>query len=250
MNNPLNPPLIIAHRGASSKAPENTFAAFEKALATGADGLEFDVQLSSDGTPVVIHDENLDRTTSGSGAVKNKALPELKNLDAGSWFAETFIGETIPTLEEILSCYRECRLFFNIELKNNNTAYPGLEEAVLEQVKKFNLLNRVIISSFNHDSLAYCHRLNPAVRTGLLYLEAIKDPWQYARSLGCYSVHPLFVYLQDPTILEGFKSYSLPLYPWTVNDPEQVQSLSNAGVEGIITDYPQELKAELKHMRR
>ncbi len=240
-------PLIIAHRGASSLAPENTMAAFDRAVETGADGIEFDVQLSKDGVPVVIHDETLERTTSGSGAVKDLSLAELKSLDAGSWFAPGFSGEKILSLEELLIRYKESSFLFNIELKNNHTAYPGLEDKVLECVGKYRLVGRTLISSFNHDSLVTCRRLNPAVRTGLLYLEEIKEPWHYARSLGCYSVHPLFIYLLDQATLEGFKANHIPLYPWTVNDPEQMQNLSAAGVEALITDFPQELKAILNH---
>ncbi len=242
IRSPKNRSLNIAHRGASSLAPENTFAAFDRALEIGADGLEFDVQLSKDQIPVVIHDERVERTTTGRGLVKDLSLAQLKTLDAGSWFASDFKGAAVPTLKEVLSAYKDSCPLFDIELKNSFVAYPGLEEAVLEQIVNHNLKERVIISSFNPDSLLTCRRLNPAVRTGIIYSEEIETPWRYTRSLDCYSAHPLFFYLQDPETLAGFKSHRIPLYPWTVNDPEQMEYLVTEGVEAIITDFPQELK--------
>ncbi len=243
---PENRTLNIAHRGASSLAPENTFAAFDLALEIGADGLEFDVQLSKDNIPVVIHDESMERTTSGAGPVKELTLAELKTLDAGSWFASEFKGAAVPTLEEVLTAYKDSCPLFDIELKNRFTAYPGLEEAVLKQIATSSLEEKVIISSFNADSLLTCRRLNPSIRTGIIYLEEIKEPWHYARSLGCYSAHPLFFYLQDPDLLAGFRAHSIPLYPWTVNDPEQMKYLASESIEAIITDFPQELKKILQ----
>ena len=234
--------LNIAHRGASSTAPENTIAAFDQALEIGADGIEFDIHLSKDNVPVVIHDEEIDRTTTGSGLVKNFTLAELKKYDAGSWFAPEYSGQEIPTLDEIFTRYADSDLLLNLELKNEITPCPGIEEAVVQYIEQHNLQDRVLISSFNHDSLVECRRLNPAIRTGMIYILDIKEPWLYARSLGCYSVHPLFYYLQTPEILSGFKEHNLPLYPWTVNDPEQMEVFAAAGIEAIITDYPQELK--------
>ncbi len=190
---------------------------------------------------MVIHDETVERTTTGEGPVKELSLHELKALDAGSWFAPVFKGDAIPTLAEVLSAYKNSFRLFNIELKNHFTAYPGLEEAVLEQIIRHDLAERVIISSFNAGSLVKCRRLNPSVRTGLIYLEEIKEPWHYVGRLGCYSAHPLFFYLQNPDTMAGFKAHNIPLYPWTVNDPEQMEYLVSEGVEAIITDFPQEL---------
>ncbi len=194
---------------------------------------------------MVIHDEVLERTTTGKGPVNDLNLDELKAFDAGSWFAPGYKGAVIPTLEEVLTTYKDSFQLFDIELKNRFTAYPGLEEAVLEQVVRHGLEERVIISSFNAGSLLSCRRLNPSVRTGLIYLEEIKEPWHYINSLGCYSAHPLFFYLQDPETMAGFKTHNTPLYPWTVNDPEQMSYLVAEGVEAIITDFPQEL---VKHL--
>ena len=196
--------------------------------------------------PVIIHDESLNRTTGGKGSVRAYTLEEIKALDAGSWFAPLFSQAEIPTLDEVLNRYHSSNLLINIELKNALVPYHGLEEKVLSSVASYQLEERVIISTFNFDSLLKCRKLNPAVRTGMLYLEELKEPWQKVKELGCYSAHPLFFYLQFPDIINGFKTNNIPLYPWTVNDPEMMESLVKAGVEAIITDYPQELVKIIK----
>ncbi len=231
--------LVIAHRGASSLAPENTFAAFDRALDAGADGIEFDLQLTKDKVPVVIHDETLGRTTTGKGKVIDHSLADLESLDAGSWFAAEFAGEKIPTLDELFARYKKSSLLFNLELKNSVIEYPGLEKAVLKSITDHELEERVIISSFNHQSLVRCKKLNPDIRTGMLYFEEMETPWERALSLGCYSVHPFFHHLQSPELIAGFKKNKLPTYAWTVNDPEQMEYLVNNKIEAILTDYPQ-----------
>lgn len=240
--------LIIAHRGASSLAPENTFASFDKALNVGADGIEFDLQLSKDNVPVVIHDESLERTTTGQGMVYDYNLAELKSFDAGSWFAKEFSGEKIPTLDELFNRYENSNLLFNLELKNSMIDNQDLEKAVLKSVAEFNLGKRVVISSFNHQSLVRCKGLNPHILTGMLYFEELDTPWERALSLGCYSVHPFFYYLQAAEVIEGFKKHKLPMYTWTVNDPEQMQYLVKNEIDAIITDYPQTLSEIIKKL--
>ena len=234
--------LNFAHRGASTIAPENTLTAFRKALEAGADGLEFDVQLSKDGVPVVIHDEKLDRTTSGSGLVKDYTLTELQTFDAGSWYSSEFTGLAIPTLDQLFDEFLVSDLLFNIELKSGIVLYPGIEEAVLKSICDRNLEERVIISSFNHYSLVTCRELNPEVRIGILYVAGLYEPWNYAKALGCYSVHPLFYHLQHPEIVIGFREHNLPVYAWTVNETAYMELMVAGGIEAIITDRPQDLK--------
>lgn len=234
--------LNYAHRGANTLAPENTMAAFRKALEAGADGLEFDVQLSKDGVPVIIHDEKLERTTSGQGLVKDYTLAELQTLDAGSWFAPEFAGLAIPTLNQVLDEFLESDLLFNIELKSGIVLYPDIEEVVLKSIAERKIEERVVISSFNHYSLVTCRELNPEVRTGILYVAGLYEPWHYAKALGCYSVHPLFYHLQHPEIVIGFKEHNLPIYTWTVNETVYMELMVAGGIEAIITDRPQDLK--------
>ena len=234
--------LNLAHRGANTLAPENTMAAFRKAVEVGAGGLEFDVQLSKDGAVVVIHDEKLERTTSGSGLVKDYTLEELRRLDAGRWFGEEYAGEKIPTLDQVLDEFNSTELVYNIELKSGIVLYPGLEEKVIEAVKRRNLADQVVLSSFNHYSLVTCRELNKEMRTGMLYVAGLYEPWEYALKLGCYSVHPLFYHLQHPELVSGFREHNLAIYAWTVNEPAYMELMVAGGIDAIITDRPQDLK--------
>lgn len=231
--------LNLAHRGASTLAPENTRAAFQLAVDLGADGLELDVQLSRDGKLVVIHDEQLDRTTTGRGLVKDCTLAQIKELDAGSWFSPEFTGQRIPTLEEVLAEYPG--LHINIEIKSGVILYSGIEKAVLDMICKYKQEENVVISSFNHYSLAQCKKLNPEARTGMLYLSKLSQPWDIARKLGCYSIHPPFQAVK-PEIITGCQYYGLAIYTWTVDDPQHMAILVRDGVDAIITNRPQDLK--------
>jgi len=234
--------LNLAHRGANTDAPENTMAAFRKAVEVGASGLEFDVQLSKDGTVVVIHDEKLERTTSGSGLVKDYTQEELQRLDAGKWFGEEFAGAKIPTLDQVLDEFASTKLVYNIELKSGIVLYPGLEEKVIEAVTSRNLEDQVVISSFNHYSLVTCRELNKDIRTGMLYVAGLYEPWEYALKIGCYSVHPLFYHLQHPELVSGFREHNLAIYAWTVNEPVYMELMVAGGIDAIITDRPQDLQ--------
>ena len=170
--------------------------------------------------------------------VNNYKLEELSQLDAGSWFDARFGGLNIPTLEQVLLRYQPGNHLFNIELKTETSRNQQLEKAVIRVIEKYNLEQRVIISSFDYDSLVNCQRINPAIRTGMLYFMEVEEPWQLALSLNCYSVHPLFSYLESAVTINNFKKHNLALYPWTVNSPDIMSSLINGGVQGIITDYP------------
>lgn len=234
--------LNLAHRGANTLAPENTMAAFRKAVEVGATGFEFDVQLSKDGAVVVIHDEKLERTTNGSGLVKDYTLEELQRFDAGKWFGEEFAGEKIPTLDQVLDEFASTELIYNIELKSGIVLYPGLEEKVIEAVKRRSLADQVVLSSFNHYSLVTCRKLNKEMRTGMLYVAGLYEPWVYALKLGCYSVHPLFYHLQHPELVSGFREHDLAIYAWTVNEPAYMELMVAGGIDAIITDRPQDLQ--------
>jgi len=234
--------LNLAHRGANTEAPENTMVAFRKAVEVGATGLEFDVQLSKDGAVVVIHDEKLERTTNGTGLVKDYTLEELQSLDAGTWFDEEFAGEKMPTLDQVLDEFASTELNFNIELKSGIVLYPGLEEKVIEAVKRRSLTDQVVLSSFNHYSLVTCRELNKEIRTGMLYVAGLYEPWEYALKLGCYSVHPLFYHLQHPELVSGFREHNLAIYAWTVNEPVYMELMVAGGIDAIITDRPQDLQ--------
>ncbi len=235
--------INFAHRGSSKICPENTMAAFRKALEQGATGIETDVQLTKDGQMVLIHDETLDRTTSGTGWVKDYSLQELQELDAGSKFNAAFQGERIPTLDELLELVKDSGTIVNIELKNGTILYEGLEQKVIERVRAFQMTDRVVISSFNHYSLHLCKQIAPEIRTGILYMEGLYEPWEYAATLQADALHA-YHYAVLPEFVQGAKALGKAYHPFTVNDIKEMQRLLEAGVDGIITDYPDRL-AEL-----
>jgi glycerophosphoryl diester phosphodiesterase len=233
----MTAPIVFAHRGASKLAPENTMAAFRKALELGADGIELDVHLSRDGHIVVTHDELVNRTSNGKGFVKDKTLDELKSLDFGSWFSPTFKDERIPELEDILKLTEGWDGILNIELKNGPVLYPGIEQAVLDMLGKYNMIHKTIISSFNHYSLVEMRRLNSDIRIAPLYEAGLFEPWNYAKKIGAYAIHPLF-YNIVPQIMEGCRLNGIKVHPYTVDDPEYIRAMVAAGVDGIITNVP------------
>ncbi len=241
-------PIVFAHRGASKQAPENTMAAFRKALELGAGGIELDVHLSRDGHIVVTHDELVNRASNGKGYVKDKTLDELRLLDFGSWFSPAYANEKIPELEDVLKLIEGWDGILNIELKNGPVFYPGLEQAVLDMLSKYNMISRTIISSFNHYSLVEIRRLNSEIRTAPLYVAGIFEPWNYAKKLGAGAIHPLF-YNIVPQVMEGCKLNGIKVHPYTVDEPEYIRAMIAAGVDGIITNVPDIVLKILREMR-
>jgi glycerophosphoryl diester phosphodiesterase len=236
----LSQPVIFAHRGASAHAPENTLAAFELALAQNADAIELDVKLSADGHVVVIHDATVNRTTGSQGRVKDLSLAQLKSLDAGSFFSESYRGEKIPTLEEVFEAVGK-RTFINVELTNYTTPRDRLVEVVCALVKKFALQERVIFSSFFASNLSKSRAFLPEVPRGLLALNGWLGAW--ARSFGFafgryQALHP---HLSDVSLQQVRRVHRLQrrIHVWTVNAPEDMRRLFGWGVDGIFTDDPQ-----------
>jgi glycerophosphoryl diester phosphodiesterase len=229
--------VIIAHRGASRQAPENTMPAFIKAIELGAGGIELDVHLSSDGRLVVIHDEQVDRTSNGTGFVRDMSFSELKELDFGSWFSTKYKDERIPELEEVLKLIEKWDGLLNIEIKNGPVFYPGIERAVADAIEKHKLAGRTIVSSFNHYSLVEIRKINPSIKTAPLYEAGLFEPWEYARRLGATAIHPLF-YNIIPEVMNGCKQNNIKVNPFTVDHPEHIRAIAAAGVDGIITNVP------------
>ncbi|MBA4494286.1 glycerophosphodiester phosphodiesterase [Paenactinomyces guangxiensis] len=231
---------VFAHRGFSAIAPENTLAAFRMAIDAGADGIELDVHMTRDGEIVVIHDEKVDRTTDGTGWVKDFTLPQIKELDSGNWFAEAYAGERIPTLAETLELIKDTGLRLNIELKNNVFRYPGIEEKVAKEVERFALQKRVIISSFNHYSLRYFKLYRPDWQLGALYAAGLYEPWVYAKHLGVSAIHPFYLAAADE-VIAGCHTHGIQVRPYTVDDPGEMSRLIAANVDAIITNVPDRL---------
>ena len=228
-------PLVIAHRGASAYAPENTIAAFELAIEQGADGIELDVHLSSDDQPVVIHDFTLDRTTDGSGPVKALSVRELKRLDAGAWHAGSYRGQRIQTLQEVFERFRD-RTRFWVELKGGGDLYPGIEERLVSTIEIYEMLERVLVQSFDHGALARIKTLSPGVRLGALVSRPPIEP--LIRSPGAADAICPEARLVSLETVAQIRAASLDCHVWTVNEPAQMDRLVEWGVSGVITDRP------------
>lgn len=228
---------IWAHRGARRDAPENTLPAFELAVEQGADGVEFDVQLTADGTVVVIHDETVDRTCDGTGPVVGFRLADLQRLDA-SGGREGFAGSRIPTLEEVLELLVPTGLALNIELKNSEEEYPGLEEQVLAALAAHDIADRVALSSFNHYSLKKLQHLGATSELGMLYTDPLYKPWRYAARLGVGALHPPARYLFTGRYVRKAHASGLAVRPWVVNADARLTRMFEWGVDAVFTDVP------------
>lgn len=231
--------MIVAHRGASAYAPENTLAAFCLAVEQGADAVELDAKLSADGTVVVIHDQTVDRTTGGKGDVRKLTMGQLKSLDAGQFFSSRYTGELIPTLEEVFDAVGQS-LLINVELTNYASPGDGLVDQVVALVQRFHLEERVLFSSFHPANLLRAHRLLPEVPVAILALPGRAGWW--ARSFLLRHISPEFVnpYFSDST--DGYirrqHESGRKVNTWTVNDPADLSRLVIDGVDGLITDDP------------
>lgn len=236
---------IFAHRGFSYRAPENTLASFLKAMHTEADGIEFDVQLSKDGHVVVIHDETLNRTSTGTGFVKDFTLSELKELDFGKWFSDKFLGEKIPTLEEVLNLTSNWSGILNIELKNSIIEYPNLEKKVVEVLKKHNRIDNILVSSFNHNSLKIIKNIYPELKIALLYDASQSIDFEYVKLFNAYAIHPYFKDVTKELVQKACLN-NLKVNTYTVNTPSDIVTLNKLGVNGIFSDDPILAKQALK----
>ncbi|MBM7660910.1 glycerophosphoryl diester phosphodiesterase [Bacillus mesophilus] len=227
---------IFGHRGAAGTHPENTMISFQEVEKLGGDGIELDVQLSKDGVVVVIHDEKLDRTTTGEGWVKDHTLKELRRLDASYKFPELGVCK-IPTLDEVFNWALSNSLSINVELKNSLVPYEELEAKVIALIRTYRYENRVIISSFNHHSLKECHKLAPDISLAVLYGEPLMEPWEYAKNIGANSIHPQHRVATDEIITKSQQN-GIPVRPYTVNNPRDMKRLFSVSCDALITDYP------------
>jgi glycerophosphoryl diester phosphodiesterase len=231
--------VIVAHRGDKAHAPENTLSAFRQAAEKGADAVEFDVKLTADRQVIVIHDQTVDRTTNGHGDVRRMSLAALRDLDAGVQFPGAYPGEKIPTLDEVFEILGK-RLYMNVELTNYATSGDELVPKVVELVKKHEMQERVIFSSFLPRNLQTAHRLLPEVPCGLLTLSGPMG-WP-GRTFGwrneCYAaLHP-YIVETNPGLVNRVHAAGKRLNVWTVNDEADMKRMIGLGVDGIITDDP------------
>jgi len=235
--------LAIAHRGASGYAPENTIAAFKRAVAQGVTFIETDLHLTRDAHFVAIHDESVERTTNGHGPIQQLTLAEARRLDAGSWFASEFMGERIPTLEEILEFARKNDVVFYLEIKPG--AFWGGEHALIGALRNSTEIPRVVVISFEPAILASLRQIEPMLMTGLLYDGKIEKPFDKAQEIGVRQI-AIRGDLVTPNFLQEAHHRDLQVICWTINAPAHMRLLVSAGVDGIMSDYPDRLLASVK----
>jgi len=236
---------IVAHRGWSGKAPENTMAAFELAASDPRIGwIELDVQLSKDGVPVVIHDFTLKRTTGAAGRVKDYTFAELEKLDCGSWFSKNFAGERIPSLEQVLLAMKD-QVKLNIELKTAIDLYPGLEKTVTDLIRSYSWTNNVVLTSFDHYAVQRARIIDPSIHTGLILSGLPMMVKEQLRFTGASMLSMDYRFLSAAFVHDILAS-GIDLMAWTVNDPEAIRSML-AMDEGLMicTNYPERVFAAM-----
>lgn len=228
----------IAHRGFSAIAPENTRVAFAKARLAGADSLEFDLRLTQDGVPVVIHDETLDRTTGEPGRVCEVSWQQMQTLDAGSWFHETFEGERIPSLEQTLEEVAQFPQFAYLDIKSHPSWTSDRLDRVLEIIQSHQLGDRCFLCSFDTHLLAAFREKSPQSRLGYHTLTAqdILQRLPEAAKVGGVLLSLYKPLLEDPGLIEQARSQSVDLVVWTVDDPSLSQQLQQLGIQRIISN--------------
>ncbi|MCD4557709.1 glycerophosphodiester phosphodiesterase family protein [Schaalia sp. lx-100] len=241
-------PRIFAHRGASSLAPENTIASFAKAMEIGARRFEFDVDVMGDGTLLVIHDDTLDRTTSGTGGYYDKGYSDLRRLDAGRWFSDVYRFERVPELADVLTFGQRQSMMMNMEIKpcfGGMALRDKLLENLVVAVKDVDV-EHFLVSSFDHDMLARFHRERPDIALGWLFARENQPgpTWQEgAAELECRAIHPDVNGLTQAEVHEIHEA-GFQVNVWTVNTLEKAAELASWGVDGIFTDRPQDFPAE------
>jgi glycerophosphoryl diester phosphodiesterase len=235
-------PRLIGHRGAALLAPENTLAGFRKAAEAGAPWVEFDVRLAGDGRCVLLHDDTLDRTTTGKGRADRLDFEALRRFDAGAWFGPAFAGERVPTFEETIDLLAELGLGANVEVKPAPGAEVATGRAVAEVLRARwpKVLPTPLVSSFKEASLAAVREAAPELPRGLLVGEVPPDWRARAEALGCVTMHCNHKRLERARARE-IVAAGFPLLAYTVNDPGRAEELWDWGLASVITDCPDRL---------
>ena len=228
---------IFAHRGFSGKYPENTMLAFEKAVEIGVDGIELDVHLTKDNEIVIIHDEDIKRTTDGEGLVKDMTLEELRRFDASATFRGQYGFCGIPTLREYFELVKDTPIITNIELKTGVYEYHTIEQRVIDMVREFGLSDKIIFSSFNHFTVKRCGEIAPEIKRGFLTGDWLYDFGKYTAERNVQCCHPWHVSLSEETVKEMHDA-GCEINTWTVNEYEDIKKLSAWGVDSLIGNFP------------
>ena len=244
--NPEHEPIIIAHRGASGTAPENTMAAIRKAMQSEAACIEIDIHLSKDNELVVIHDYTVNRTTNGSGKIAEMTLTEIQSLDAGSWFAPGFAGEMVPTLQEVIEFINGEKVLL-IEIKGGVAKYPGIAEKLIKMIQEANAGDWCIVQSFDDKTLEQIHERWPEIRLQKLFVSKLRllpviydggfswfsfKKYHYAEAL---NPHYRFV---NKGLVRKIRENGFKMNVWGGKEPDSYDKIRHLPVDGWITDYP------------
>ncbi len=235
--------LIQGHRGAMGYAPENTMVSFAKGLELGADSIELDIHLSRDEELIVMHDDDVTRTTDGKGQIKNMTLAEIKKLDAGVKFDARFRGERVPTLAEVVD-WAKTRIPLAIEIKGGPLPAPGIEEKLVEPLRAQGVVETSAVISFYHRSVKRVKELEPRLKTGILLTGMLIDPVGAARAARADSLRPAWSYWTAELVAEAHAA-GLSTHAWSINDESLLDYLAPMGLDSIGTNYPDRMRAYL-----
>jgi glycerophosphoryl diester phosphodiesterase len=230
----LREPFIISHRGAAGYSPENTLVGINKAHQCGAEFTEIDVHRTADGVLVIMHDTTVDRTTNGTGAIRNLSWKDISKLDAGRYFSEDYSPEPVPKLEDVLKLAAELNIKLILEVKKPDL-YPDIDYQIVDHIEEFYTRDNVTIVSFDHDWLDRFGAFYPAIPRGKLYWWI--GAFDEVKGLSFVDVYWLSV-LIDPTMIRRAHNKGVPIVVWTVNDQRLMKLLYWMGVDGITTDKP------------
>jgi len=237
---PRSQPLVIAHRGSSAYAPENTLAAFTLAAEQEADAVELDVDLTRDGHVIVMHDATIDRTTDGRGRVTDLTLDEIRRVDAGAWKDAAFNGERVPLLGEVFETVGQ-QMLIDVEIKGMSVRGNGIEAKVAALIDQHDLIDRVIISSFNPFALRRVKHIDPRLACGLICApEApifLRDAWLAPLIPGLNARHPHHSQV-NKVMVDQFHAQDLAVNVWTVNQAGIARAMARVEVDGLIGDDP------------
>jgi glycerophosphoryl diester phosphodiesterase len=235
--------LVISHRGANRYAPENTLAAFEKALSFGVKGFETDVHMTCDGRVVVCHDSTVDRTSNGTGLICEHTLAQLRSMDFGAWFSPAFAGTQISTLEEWLALCGGLQLI-NVELKRGPGDSSDIVKEVIVLARRAGLRDKLMLSSFDQEMLDAGRAADPTIPTGLLFdpvsplcEEVMDDPVAYAKAHNLVALHP-FVGIVTKELIDDCHSAGILVNTWVANQEHNITAMRDWGCDGIMTDVP------------
>jgi glycerophosphoryl diester phosphodiesterase len=252
------PPLILGHRGASAVAPENTLAAFSRAILDGADGIEFDVRLSRDGEPVVIHDAGLRRTAGIDTQVGDLTSEQLQTIDVGSWFNRastgslgrspepSYAGETIPTLAQVFELFNSNNGYLYVEMKSDSGEGADLAAAVVKSVREADIATRVVVESFDLSAIIEIKRIDSGIRTAALFEPRLSRPISTVRRLKMVDMalntgaEEIAIHhtLAGMGVVEKAQELGLETVVWTVDDPKWINRARRLGVKALISNDP------------